>query len=613
MTANNLKYNRLITEITVIELKQPVLTPFTFFILLFTLPLLAGYKTTVKASPNIIYVPTNYLTIQEAINQATSGDTIFVHNGTYYEHVIIDKSISLIGENRNTTIIDGEDSGSVIYIVANNVYLSNFTIQNGGKGLSGNGIFIDHSSDNNISHNTIANSTNGIYLFYSTRNTVFNNTASDNKYGISLRSSSENRIYGNHASDNKYAIALYSSSNNEVHGNNAYRNKFNAIYLNSSNNNLISGNNISNNGEGIRLDFSNKSVISGNTISNNDYGIRLSLSSNNLVSGNTATNNYYGVYLQSSSNTNTICHNNFNNTDQAWSDSVSAWDHDDEGNYWSDYTGQDKNKDGIGDTPYVINMENQDNHPLMGKYSDFSVSWKDKTYHVITICNSTISNLRFEVGRETGNKIMNFDIAGEEGEAGFCRIMIPTELMNYSYIVLVDEEETIPTLLSVSNNTHTYLYFTYAHSSRTITIISSKLLNLYNELQDKYFRLQTDFYNLNSTYHEFLVNYTYLLGSHGMLNTSYQQHLQNNAKLQENYDTLLNNYDQLLRSLTALNDSYQQHLMDHDELQKNDTALLMEHAQNIRNLSYIFIATTAFFIIVVFYLSTHIHRKVAKS
>jgi parallel beta-helix repeat protein len=596
----------------VIKLKKPILISFIISCLLLTV-LLTGQKISVKANPNIIHVPTDYPTIQDAINQATSGDTIFVHNGTYYEHVIIDKSVSLIGEKRNTTIIDGEDTGSVIHIVANNVYLSNFTIQNGGKGLSGNGIFIDHSSGNNISHNTIANSTDGIYLFYSTRNTLFNNTASDNKYGIILRSSSDNRIYGNTAPDNKYGIALYSSSNNEVHGNNAYRNKFNAIYLNSSNNNLISGNNISNNNEGIRLDFSNNSVISGNIISNNDYGIRLSSSSNNLVSGNTITNNYYGVYLQSSSNTNTIYHNNFNNTDQVWSDSLNIWNDANEGNYWSDYTGQDKNGDGIGDTPYVINVENQDNKPLMGKFSDFSVAWKDKTHHVTTICNSTISNLEFEIGKETGNKIISFHVTGEDGTVGFCRVMIPTELMNYSYIVLVDEEEIIPALLDVSNKTHVYLYFVYTHSNHTVAIISSKTLYLYNEILDKYVKLQADFYDLDSAYHGFLVNYTHLLESYGILNASYLQHLLDYAKLQENYDTLLNNYSQLLRSFTTLNASYLQHLLDYAKLQDSNAALLLEHAQNIRNISYVFIVTTTFFIIVAFYLSTHAHRKDFKS
>ena len=588
-----------------IKLKKPILIFFIISCLLLAI-LLTGQKTPVKANINIIHVPADYPTIQDAINQATSGDTIFVQNGTYYEHIIIDKSVSLIGEKRNTTVIDGEDTESVIHIVANNVYLSNFTIQNGGKGLSGNGIFIDHSNDNNVSHNTISNSTDGIYLFYSTGNTLFNNNASDNKYGIILRSSSNNRIYGNMAPDNKYGIALYSSSNNEVHSNNAYRNKFNAIYLNSSNNNLISGNNISNDGEGIRLDFSDNNVISGNIISNNDYGIRLSSSSNNLVSGNTITNNYYGVYLQSSSNTNTIYHNNFNNTGQVWSDSVSIWNHDDEGNYWSDYTGQDKNGDGIGDITYIINVENQDNKPLMGKFSDFSVSWKDETYSVTTICNSTVSNLEFEIGKETGNKILSFHVTGEDGTIGFCRVMIPTELMNYSYIVLVDEEGIIPALLDVSNKTHVYLYFVYTHSNHTIAIISSKTLYLYNEILDKYAKLQADFNDLNSAYHGFLVNYTNLLESYGTLNASYLQHLLDYAKLQEDYDTLL-------RSFATLNTSYNQYLLNYTKLQDSNAALLLEHAQNIRNLTYVFIVTTTFFIIVAFYLSTHAHRKVSTS
>ena len=161
----------------------------------------------------------------------------------------------------------------------------------------------------------------------------------------------------------------------------------------------------------------------------------------------------------------------------------------------------------------------------MGKFSDFSVAWKDKTYHVITICNSTISNLEFEIGQETGNKIMSFDVTGEDGTVGFCRVMIPTELMNYSYIVLVDEEEIIPIILSVSNNTHAYLYFTYVHSSHAITIISSKLLNLYNELLDEHLKLQTDFHNLNSTYYRLLGNYAQLLEIMTNYNASYQQHL----------------------------------------------------------------------------------------
>jgi len=135
--------------------------------------------------------------------------------------------------------------------------------------------------------------------------------------------------------------------------------------------------------------------------------------------------------------------------------------------------------------------------------------------------------------------------------------------MNYSYIVLVDREEIISTLLDISNKTHAYLYFTYVHSGHTIAIISSKLLYLYNELLDKYVKLQIDFHDLNSTRYELLDNYSALLG---------------------NYSQLLEGYE-------------------------NYTSLLLEHTQNIRSLTYVFIATTAIFIIAAVYLSTHAHRK----
>ena len=568
-------------------MNKTVLTSFIILCLLSTV-FLMGYKISAKASPDVIHVPTDYPTIQEAINHTNSGDTIFVHKGTYYEHIVIDKSVSLVGEDRHSTIIDGNKTGSVISITANNVNINDFTIQNSGSTDSDSGIYVI-SSGNTISHNTITSNKNGIYLYYSNNNTVSdNNVSSNNWYGIYLYYSNNNTVSDNNAySNHNDGIYLYYSNNNTVSDNNVSSNN-NGIYLYYSSNNVISDNSVSNNDCGIWIrQLSSNNVISDNNVSNNNYGVYLYYSSNNVISDNNVSSNYNcGVYLYYSSNDNTIYCNNFiNNIDQVWSDSVNVWNDGDEGNYWSDYTGRDLNGDGIGDTPYVIDVNNQDNHPLMGTFSDFTVTWKEETYHVTTICNSTISNFKFETGTETGNKIISFNAAGKDNTVGFCRVMTPTDLMNYPFIVLVDEEEIAPTSLDLSDKTHVYLYFTYIHSSHTITIISSSLLYIYNELLDKYTELQIGFDDLNSTYHELLNNQSRLLG----------------------------NYSQLLERYSILNASYQEWLLDYSELQTNYTSLLLEHAQNIRSLIYVFIATTAMFIIATAYLSTHAHRKGSRS
>lgn len=250
----------------------------------------------------------------------------------------------------------------------------------------------------------------------------------------------------------------------------------------SSNYNSVYENSIIDNWkDGIDLGYSsNYNSIFANNIDNDDDGIELYNSSSNRIHGNNITKNYYGIYLSESSD-NVFYHNNFIYSqvhDKSWDypsipPSVNVWDDDypSGGNYWSNYAGTDLSSgpyqnetrnDGIGDTPYIIDANNADLYPLMGSFSDFNVT---SEYQVQTICNSTISDFHFN------STAISFNVFGENGTTGFCRICVPTALMNGAYKVFVNGTEVSHTLLPCSNSTHSCLYFTYNHSTQKVVII----------------------------------------------------------------------------------------------------------------------------------------------
>jgi parallel beta-helix repeat protein len=255
------------------------------------------------------------------------------------------------------------------------------------------------------------------------------------------------------------------SLNNTISGNSITNNINYGIYLSLSVYNNISGNNVGLSYYGIYLYSSFGNSISGNNIGlGNAFGIYLEASNNNAIYGNTMTNNHDGITLDVSSN-NKFYHNNFNNfiNQPAMTPSyANFWDNGIEANYWSNYTGVDSDHDGIGDTEHVIDANNTDNYPLMGMFSDFNATLR---LHVQTISNSTISDFQYN-----GTK-MSFNVSGENGTIGFCRIVIPTALMNETYKVFVNGTEVSYTLLPASNSTHSYLYFTYNHSTKEVIII----------------------------------------------------------------------------------------------------------------------------------------------
>jgi len=574
-------------------LRKVVLTLLTIFCLSFA-SLLRCHRISVDANPTTWTVdddgPADFNNIQEAINNANSSDTILVRNGTYYENLIVNKTVSLIGENMEATIIDGGGAGNVISITGvNNVSIQGFTIRRSGMSPPGNGILVAHSAGNDISNNKIRDNSEGIYLYFSSSNIVKGNLISVNNDGISLFSSSDNVV-----SDN-----IINSSN------------YDGIYLSASNDNVFSRNII---------------LYDGNA------GMSLYYSSSNVIYSNTVSNNYYGISLSTFSSNNSIYHNNFsNNTAQVWSVLQNFWDRSDGGNYWSDYEGQDLNEDGMGDSPYYIDEINQDKRPLMGIFYDFEIIMEREAHYVAIVSNSTISDFRFEIGAETGNRIVHFNVTCDSDALVFSRVAIPIKLMKGPYIALVDGKEVTPTVLNITDEESVYLYFTYLDKSYTISIISSEVLNLYYELLARYEELQNSFDSLNATYYDLLTNYTSLQGNLYDLNATYYSLLTGYEKLQNDlydlnvtyysllgtsttllgnlyilnvtyhalfseFSKLLGNYSELQRSFNDVNASYQEHMLDYSE-----------QIQNLRNLMYIFVATTAIFIITTIYLSKQAH------
>lgn len=157
---------------------------------------------------------TGYATIQDAINAAPNGSIIYINSGTYYENIAINKTITLIGENITTTIIDGNGTADVIYISeTGKANIGGFTIRNSDNA----GISI-HSNNNTITGNNISNNKYGIFSTHSQYNIFSQNTLlSNSEYGMYLYPSSDNNmIFDNIFSDNICGLHIKDSKHNEV-------------------------------------------------------------------------------------------------------------------------------------------------------------------------------------------------------------------------------------------------------------------------------------------------------------------------------------------------------------------------------------------------------------
>lgn len=169
----------------------------------------------------------NYSSIQAAIDAANNGDTVYVYSGTYNENVVVSTSITLMGQDRNTTIIDVKGYHKVVDVTADYVTFTGFTVKNSGNaGITPNGV--QHCR---IENTTVSNCYQGISLYSSSDCTIIHTTISNNKlYGIELFYSSNCTITHTTIYNDRFGIRLESYSNCTIHYNNIYGNAVYGVY-----------------------------------------------------------------------------------------------------------------------------------------------------------------------------------------------------------------------------------------------------------------------------------------------------------------------------------------------------------------------------------------------
>ena len=324
--------------------------------------------------------------IRSAVSAAGPGDTVRVEAGDYREgEIVIDQPMTLVGTAG--TIVYGNDSSHVFVLRADSITLKNFTIRDMGISyihdlsaikvdkqkycvIEDNrlhdtffGIYLKHATDCRISGNEVlgkakeeVSSGNAIHIWYSDRIEVTGNICREHRDGIYFEFVSESMIRNNVSENNlRYGLHFMFSNHDEYTGN-IFRNNGAGVAVMFSRFIRMEGNTFENNwgpsSYGLLLKEIFDGVISGNTFTENTIGIYADGSNRIRIEHNQFTRNGWALKILGSCENDTIVRNNFEgNTFDVITNSASntnLYTH----NYWSEYTGYDLNRDGIGDVPY---------------------------------------------------------------------------------------------------------------------------------------------------------------------------------------------------------------------------------------------------------------------
>ncbi len=353
-----------------------------YLVLIFVL-----FSFEIQASTITVCKSCKIKTIKEAVSLSKDGDSILIKKGIYKEQsiIIINKSIHLIGENN--PIIDGEFKETIIKVTANNFSIEGLTLINVGQSYTKDfaAILVSRSKHFVLKNNTLKNVFFGFLIEKSHYGTILNNkvsshaeSESNSGNGIHMWHCSHMKVENNKVSGLRDGIYFEFVKNSTISNNISENNIRYGLHFMFSNNNTYFKNEFKHNGAGVAVMFSKYIIMRENVFHYNwgmaSYGLLLKEIYDAQIENNTFEQNTIGINVENCSRIDYTknkfirngwalkfsggCYKNifeqndflYNAFDLSYNSQLNSNRF--ENNYWSDYTGYDLNKDGIGDVPY---------------------------------------------------------------------------------------------------------------------------------------------------------------------------------------------------------------------------------------------------------------------